>query len=132
MSDREHGWEDNFRCPDVVVVLAGSPARDCGTPWCGGPDFLVEIVSPHDRSREKRAFYAAIGVKELLIVDRDPWQLELFQLQDEGLISVGTVSADSSGTLASRVLPVSFCLRPGTGRPQIELRQATSRRRWQV
>src|SRR4051812_46183471 len=51
VSDREQGWEHNYRVPDVVVVLPGSRARDCGAHWCGGPDFCIEIASPGDRSR---------------------------------------------------------------------------------
>ena len=31
VSDREEGWESNFREPDAGVVLKGGRARDCGT-----------------------------------------------------------------------------------------------------
>ena len=80
VSDREDDWTHNYRIPDVVVVFPGGAARDCGTHWCGGPDFCAEITSPGDRSRDKLDFYAAIGVRELLLIDRDPWALELYQL----------------------------------------------------
>src|SRR4051794_13470322 len=80
VSDREEDWTHNYRIPDVIVVLPGSAARDCGSHWCGGPDLCVEIASPGDRSRDKLDFYSAIGVRELLLVDRDPWQLELYRL----------------------------------------------------
>lgn len=46
VSDRDSGWESNYREPDVAVYLASNPARDCGTHWMGGPDLAVEIVSP--------------------------------------------------------------------------------------
>jgi hypothetical protein len=39
VSDRIKGWTHNYRCPDVAVYLTGSRARNCGTHWCGGPDF---------------------------------------------------------------------------------------------
>src|SRR5262245_20400955 len=52
VSDREEDWTQNYRCPDVVVVLNGSRAKNCGTHLCGGPNFLIEIISPDDRSRE--------------------------------------------------------------------------------
>jgi len=48
----------------------------------GGPDFAVEILNPGDRTPEKLPFYASVNVRELLVVDRDPWSLELFRLCD--------------------------------------------------
>ena len=78
VSDQEEHWEKNYRCPDVVVFLPGNPAQDRET-HChlGGPDFAVEIVSRYDRSRKKFDFYQSVGVRELLLVDRFPWSLEL-------------------------------------------------------
>src|SRR5262249_5160690 len=66
VSDRELDWEKNFRVPDAAVVLNDSEARFYGAHICGGPDFLVEIVSPHDFSRDKLQFYSGIKVQELL------------------------------------------------------------------
>ena len=66
-------WKKNYRCPDVAVFLPGNPAEDRGTHWLGGPDFAVEVLSPDDRSRKKLDFYAKVGVRELLLVDRKPW-----------------------------------------------------------
>src|SRR4051812_16753222 len=93
VSDREIDWTQNFRCPDVVVFLKGTKAQNRDTFWLGGPDFAVEIVSPNDASRDKLAFYASVGVRELLIVDRDPWQLELFRLDGDALRVVGRSGA---------------------------------------
>src|SRR3954465_728454 len=39
VSDREDDWKHNYRICDLAVVLPGSKAKDCGTHWCGGPDF---------------------------------------------------------------------------------------------
>ena len=89
VSNREKGWKKNYRCPDVAVFLPGSKAKNCGTHWHGGPDFAVEIVSPKDRSREKLPFYSSVGVGELLLIDRQPWSLELFRLQGGELVSCG-------------------------------------------
>ncbi|MDQ3441160.1 MAG: Uma2 family endonuclease, partial [Planctomycetota bacterium] len=80
VSDREESWNSNYRIPDVVVVYPSGAARNCDTHWCGGPDLCVEISSPGDRSRDKLVFYAGIGVRELLLIDRDPWGLELYRL----------------------------------------------------
>ncbi len=35
ISDREDGWEHNYRCPDVAVFLPGTSARDCGNALVG-------------------------------------------------------------------------------------------------
>src|SRR4051812_20090672 len=53
VSDRDQGWLQNYRIPDASVTLDGSHALHRGTHFVGGPDFLVEIVSDDDRSREK-------------------------------------------------------------------------------
>lgn len=130
VSDRELGWEHNYRIPDVVVVLPGSRARDCGTHWCGGPDFAVEIASPGDRSRQKLDFYAEIGVRELLLIGRDPWEVELFRLNAGRLEPVGRSALDNPTPLASTVVPMSFRLAPGTPRPRIEVTHHDGKQRW--
>ncbi|HWE39915.1 MAG TPA: Uma2 family endonuclease [Isosphaeraceae bacterium] len=121
VSDREEGWLYNYREPDVAVFLAGTAARDCGTHWVGGPDFAVEILSPGDLAREKRGFYAQVGVLELLYVDRQPWALEMYRLQDGELRPVGISTPDRTEPLVSAVLPLSFRLVGGPGRPRIEI-----------
>ncbi len=85
VSDRVLGWVSNFRAPDVVVYLDSNPARNCVTHWCGGPDFLAEIISDDDRSRDKLTFYASINSREVLIIDRDPWALELYSCKTAAL-----------------------------------------------
>jgi Uma2 family endonuclease len=133
VSDREEGWSHNYREPDVAVVLAGNDtARDCGTHWCGGPDFVVEILSPNDLAREKLPFYAEIGVRELLIIDRDPWALELYRLDAGQLAPAGRSSLDRPDTLTSGVLPLVFRLVPGDKRPQVELTRTGGAERWLV
>jgi Uma2 family endonuclease len=79
VSDRELDWESNYRCPDVAVYLAGNSAKQCAAHWCGGPDLAIEIVSEDDRTRDKIPFYSLVGTRELLIVDRSPWGLELLR-----------------------------------------------------
>ena len=79
VSDRVDDWTRNYRCPDIAVYLADSPATLRDSYWLGGPDFAVEIVSPDDRSRDKLAFYAGVHTRELLIIDRGPWRLELYR-----------------------------------------------------
>ena len=130
VSDRIEGWLENYRCPDVAVFLPGCLAQNCGTHWCGGPDFGAEIVSDGDRSREKLDFYALVGMRELLIIDRDPWALELYRLQAGRLVSVGKVDFAHPGSLVSEVLPLTFRLVAGQFRPRIEVTHRESRQSW--
>lgn len=119
VSDREHDWKDNFRVPDVVVVLRNGKARDCGTHFCGGPDFLIEILSDDDKSYDKLEFYAAIGVRELLVVDPDTRRVELFRLSGGKLSLVGRSSQDAPRPISSSVVPLTFQWVAGATRPTI-------------
>lgn len=132
VSDREDDWKDNYRCPDVAVFLQGGQAKDCGTHWCGGPDFAVEIVSPYDRSREKIPFYSEVGVRELLLIDRDPWNLEWYKRQNDELVLSGQSSLAQPAVLTSEVLPLRFRLVVGSARPMIEVTHADGAQRWLV
>jgi Uma2 family endonuclease len=59
VTDREDNWEENFRCPDVVVFLPDTHTVNRETNWLGGPDFAVEVVSSGDHTREKLSFMKA-------------------------------------------------------------------------
>ena len=132
VSDRVEGWAQNYREPDAGVILKGGRARDCGTHYCGGPDFLVEILSPHDLARDKIPFYSEIGVRELLIVERKPWALELYRLAEGHLVLAGRSDLEDPAELVSEVLPLSFRLVTGPERPMIEAAHRDGRPRWLV
>ena len=132
VSDREKGWKFNYRCPDVVVYLTGTRAKNCGTHWCGGPDFAVEIISPDDMVRDKLPFYGKVAMRELLIVDRDPWSLELMRLSGRKLKSIGVSSGKRGRLLQSSVLPLRFRLLGGKRRPTIEAVRSTDGKTWLV
>jgi Uma2 family endonuclease len=132
ISDRVEGWTKNYRIPDVAVYLATNPARNCGTHWCGGPDLAVEILSEGDLARKKLAFYAKVGTREVVIIDRDTWALELYRLTDGRLELVGISTPDRPDSLASEVLPLSFRLVPGEGRPTLELTQLDGGQTWRI
>jgi Uma2 family endonuclease len=127
ISDRADDWTQNYRIPDVAVFLEGTTAILHGTHFQGGPDFAVEITSEDDRSREKLPFYAKVGVRELLLVDRDPWALELYRLREGQLVLIGRSTLAQPATLASEVLPLSFRLVPGEPRPRIDVRHPDGR-----
>ena len=132
VSDREVGWKQNYRIPDVAVFFPGGPGRNCGAFWVGGPDFAVEIASPGDRSRDKMAFYSANNVRELLLVNRDVWSTEMYQLRGDQLERVGTCDVHGGQPLTSSVLPVSFRVLPAAPRPQIEVAHHDGVQKWLV
>ena len=132
VSDRKKGWRKNYRCPDLAVYLKDNPAEDCGTHWFGGPDFGAEIVSPGDRSWEKLAFYATVGVRELLIVDRKPWRLELYRLDQGELKLAGKCTTKDPVVLVSSVLPLTFTLITGKPRPRILVAEPKGEREWVI
>lgn len=132
LSDRVEGWTSNYREPNYAVYLKDNPAENHGTHWVGGPDFLVEILSPDDVSRDKLPFYAEVGTKEVLIIDRDPWRLELYQLKRGKLKLAGRAEPDDGRALASRVLPVTFALEPGKDRPTIRVRHQKTNQEWPI
>jgi Uma2 family endonuclease len=130
VSDRVVDWTQNYRCPDVVVFLEGTSAENHDAFWYGA-DFAIEVASPGDRSREKLDFYAAVGTRELLLIDREPWSLELFRLHEEQLQSVGRCTPHDQTVLSSAVVPLSFrLLHAEAGRPQIEVAREDGLQVW--
>jgi Uma2 family endonuclease len=123
ISDRIEGWNENFRNPDFVYFSPDTVADDQGTFWCGGPDFLLEIISPGDMSRDKLPFYARIGT-------RDPWQFELYRLQDGEMELVGMAEPGDGVSLNSEVVPLTFALKGGLPRPLIHVAQLETGQEW--
>ena len=132
LSDREEDWKQNYREPDVAVFLREGKAINCGTHWRGAADFLVEIISPGERTREKIPFYSSLGVVELLIVDRDPWTLELYRHQDGQLTKVGQSTLAAPDVLTSQSVGLTFQLLPGESRAQIQVTHLATGRQWQI
>jgi len=131
VSDRADRWKRNYRCPDVVVYLNGTKARNLATHWLGGPDFAVEVISRYDRSRKKLDFYAKVGTRELLLVDRYPWALELYRLSKAGTLDlVGRSAVEQPDLLNSEVLPLNFRLDRGGERPKIAVTHADRIQTW--
>ncbi|WP_254510688.1 Uma2 family endonuclease [Anatilimnocola floriformis] len=125
ISDRAGDWMQNYRCPDVVVFLTTTTAKFHGAHWEGGPDFAVEVVSENDRTWDKLDFYAKVGTRELLIVDRKPWQLTLLRLQEGSFIEVGTSTQTDQVELPSAVIPFTFRLVKQPYGPAIEIKNVT-------
>ena len=132
LSDRVAGWTLNYRCPDVLVYLRGNPAVDHGTHWVGGPDFAVEIISEGEDPQAKFEFYAAVSTREVLVVERDPWAVELFTLSNGRLVSSGRSDVANGLVLNSAALGLTFRLVAGASRPKIEVTQPTTGKSWAI
>ncbi len=133
VSDRFDDWTKNYRVPDVAVFLEGSTADHCGPAFVGGPDFLVEIRSDDDPTWEKVPFYERIGVRELLVVERDPWKLTRLRLVDGRLREVGVSTTSTAEPLRSEVVPLSFRLAAdSSGATVIEVSHHDGARQWTI
>ncbi len=134
VSDRIARWKKNFRSPDVVVILKGSAAENHGTFWTGPLDFVVEVISPGDRSRKKLPFYSKIGVREALFIERNPWQLRLYRHDGSKLQLVGQCEAVNAPSMDSEVLPFSFGLAAADDhdRPLVLLTHQADGRTWRA
>ena len=81
---------------------------------------------------KKFDFYATVGVREFLLVDRNPWQLELYALRGKKLVLPGRGDVADGKVPTSQVLTLSFRqITPSkSGRPQIEIARTTDGQRW--
>lgn len=102
----EASKEQDYRIPDFSFVANGREhilAPD-GTRG-GGPDAVIEIRSPYDETYEKFPFFARLGVREVIVIDRDTKQPEIHRLAGTQYIAV---QADAQRWLQSEVLKVRF------------------------
>lgn len=109
VSNDQNDWRNNYRIPDVLCFTSRSPALDRGSHWFGGPEFAIEITSRGDRTLEKLDFYASVGTKELLVVDRNPWRLIMYRVSGETMQPITGSDAEGSW-IESSIVPVRFQL----------------------
>ncbi len=132
ITDQVEDWKQNYRIPDCCVFLNGSQAQDRDTHWLGGPDFCVEVASPGEQVEDKLPFYAAVGVREVLLVLRSPRRLRLMRLQGAELLAVGESTASDADWLESNVVPLAFRM---AGEPKacvIEVRRTDEPGEWSI
>jgi Uma2 family endonuclease len=107
----------DYRIPDFTFVAAGREhllARD-GVRG-GGPEAVIEVRSPEDETYEKLPFFARIGVREVIVIDRDTKRPEIYRLAGPQFLAV---QPDRDGWLGSETLHVRFTV-SHTGRLVIE------------
>jgi Uma2 family endonuclease len=101
---RDASAAPDYRIPDLAFVASGrervlQPDGIRG----GGPDAVIEIRSPDDETYEKLPFYAALGVAEVIVVQRDSKEPEIFRL---GGAEYSPIEPDGDETLLSIALGV--------------------------
>jgi Uma2 family endonuclease len=102
---------ESYRIPDLTFVAAGREALFAADGIRGGgPDAVIEIFSPNDESYEKLPFYAKLGVREAIVVDRDTKTTEIIRRVGD---RYEPVAPDPDGSVASEVLGVCFAVLDG-------------------
>jgi Uma2 family endonuclease len=103
--------DEDYRIPDFTFLASGREdliAVD-GIRG-GGPDAVLEIRSPRDETYDKLPFFAALGVREVIVIDRDSKRPEVFRLAGSQYLAV---APDREGWVVSEVLRLRFRQVPG-------------------
>lgn len=116
VADPEKGLED-FRIPDLAVILPGSHAQVQEVSIAGSPEFIVEIRSPGDESYEKLPWYFDQGAIEVLIIHRDTKAFVLYRRQEGRIAEAGA----SPSPVDSLLLPLRFELVEEFGSPLLRI-----------
>ncbi len=74
------GRDDDYRIPDLAV-WTHAVASDRGVE--GAALTVVEVRSPDDESDEKVPWYLDVGVREVVLIDRDTLRVEVFRSLDD-------------------------------------------------
>ena len=93
--------EDDWRVPDQVYARPDAlSARGIE----GAASLVAEILSPHDETYCKLAWYGAVGVEQVLVIDPSTRHVELFANHDVRMLAV---DPDPDGTVPVAALGVS-------------------------
>ncbi|MCA9265706.1 MAG: Uma2 family endonuclease [Planctomycetales bacterium] len=132
VSDRVNGWQQNYRVPDVAVFLNDTRAVNYAAFWHGGPDLAIEILSPGDQARDKLEFYAQVKTREVLVVDRAPWQIELYRLKGGRMDLIGTSTLSHPLPIHCNTVPAEIQLVSAEERPRILINHLHEDRSWLI
>ena len=98
--------DTNIVQPDLLFISNERMHIDTEAEVWGGPDLVVEILSPSTEARDrtvKRALYARHGVNEYWLVDPDARTIAVLLLGEQGFEPVATYG--EGDTLVSPTLP---------------------------
>lgn len=91
--------DNDWRVPDQLYCLP-EQFSDRGAE---GAELVVEYRSPRDETYQKMDFYAAVGVREMIVIHPDDRRVELYVREDSRLIPA---RPDAEGGFRSEVLGV--------------------------
>ena len=109
-ADEAH-WTLNFRIPDLVLLSPDRFHIERNEYMAGAPLVVVEIKSPGDETYDKLPFYAALGVLEVWVFDRDTKAVELRTLTAGPAYTL--LDPDADGWVRSPASGVQFRPVPG-------------------
>ena len=101
----------DYRVPDLVFIATDAPAglvTERGIE--GAPLCVAELRSDDDESYEKLPFYAALGVREVIVVDPTAATVEVFRLAGSSYLAV---SADEHGRVHASTIDARFHVAAG-------------------
>jgi hypothetical protein len=103
---REAAAQSDYRIPDLTFIAGGHEhlLHEDGVRG-GGPDAVSEIRSPEDETFDKLPFYAAIGTREVIVIDRDTKRPEIYRLAGSRYVAL---QQDADGWLRSETMTVRF------------------------
>lgn len=99
--------DKNYRTPDVMVV---DPQRLIRRGTEGPVVLAIEVLSPHDESRDKLGFYAARGVQEVWLVEPDTRAFEVYTLRGGVYFAI---LPDDNGRVRAPALELALTLVEG-------------------
>jgi len=121
---REPGSDRNYRVPDLIFIAKNGITRFAAGSdvWIEhGPDLVVEVLSPGDESLVKLPFYAARGIPETLVVDRDTRRPQVFRLVGDAYFAAAP-DAEGGHALECLRARLFYEAEPGGGRGTLALR----------
>ena len=100
--DPDPARQKNWRVPDVSLV---APEHFTERGIEARAELVIEILSPHDESRDKFDYYARCGIPEVWLVDPHTRVPEVYVLAGASYI---TVQPDATGALAAPSLGLAL------------------------
>lgn len=79
-------WDRDYRIPDVAVVTR--EARPSPGAVYVVPTVVFDVRSPDDETFDKLPFYASVGVRAVVIVERDTKAVQVLTLRGESFVLV--------------------------------------------